>query len=39
MHANIGINSPEFRAAFLRSCIADAYISLMLRINGEAVYI
>lgn len=39
MHANIGINSTEFRAAFLRSCIADAYISLMLRINGEAVYI
>ncbi|HFS7482634.1 TPA: hypothetical protein ACH1O5_004892 [Enterobacter roggenkampii] len=39
MQANIGINSTEFRAAFLRSCIADAYISLMLRINGEAVYI
>ena len=39
MLANIGINSTEFRAAFLRSCIADAYISLMLRINGEAVYI
>ncbi|MBL5883236.1 hypothetical protein [Lelliottia aquatilis] len=39
MRANIGVNSPEFRAAFLRSFIADAYISLMIRVNGEAVYI
>lgn len=39
MNANLVVHSPEFRAAFLRSCIADAYISLMVRINGEAVYI
>lgn len=39
MNANLVVHSPEFRAAFLRSCIAEAYISLMVRINGEAVYI
>lgn len=39
MSANFAVHSPEFRAAFLRSCIADAYIALMLRINGEPVYI
>ncbi|WP_263070152.1 hypothetical protein [Enterobacter huaxiensis] len=39
MSANLAVHSPEFRAAFLRSCIADAYICLMVRTNGEAVYI
>lgn len=39
MNANLRLQSLEFRAAFLRNCIADEYIALMLRINEEAVYI
>lgn len=39
MSANLTVHSPEFHAAYLRACIADAYIALMLHVNGEAVYI
>ncbi|TDN60656.1 hypothetical protein [Scandinavium goeteborgense] len=39
MIANLRLQPLEFRAVFLRNCIADEYIALMKRINGEAVYI
>ncbi|MBE8372228.1 hypothetical protein IQA51_16880, partial [Leptospira borgpetersenii serovar Hardjo-bovis] len=29
---------PAFRTALLRRYIADAFIALMTRVNGEAVY-
>ena len=31
--------SPAFRTALLRRYIADAFIALMTRVNGEAVYV
>ncbi|HED2523904.1 hypothetical protein [Klebsiella aerogenes] len=32
------LRSPSFRTALLRRYIADAFIALMTRVNGEAVY-
>ena len=39
MAINETIRSPAFRTALLRSCIADAFIALMTRVNGEPSYI
>lgn len=33
------LHTPEFRTALLRRYIAGAFVSLMTRIHGEAVYV
>ena len=39
MISNESLVSPAFRTALLRRYIAEAFISLMRRVNGEAAYI
>ncbi|EKY3995828.1 hypothetical protein [Enterobacter roggenkampii] len=39
MISNVSLVSPAFRTALLRRYIAEAFISLMQRVNGEAAYI
>lgn len=39
MISNESLVSPAFRTALLRRYIAEAFISLMQRVNGEATYI